>query len=145
MLWQLVKKQEVRNKFEIALTTRLHTHLHHLHHHLPTPPSPTTPLQEFQDEIAPIQDDVTHMNQLASTFGPHDVQLSAANLERLDDLNTRWKLLQVCCPPPPLSCQGGEKKNPGLITKCIRDALAFRGEGSTTPRCRCSQQRLIAA
>ncbi|XP_075905519.1 dystrophin isoform X3 [Nelusetta ayraudi] len=52
-------------------------------------------VKEFQDEIAPIQDDVTHMNQLASTFGPHDVQLSAANLDRLDDLNTRWKLLQV--------------------------------------------------
>lgn len=52
--------------------------------------------QEFQDEIAPIQDDVTHMNQLASTFGPHDIQLSSTNLERIDDLNTRWRLLQVC-------------------------------------------------
>lgn len=52
--------------------------------------------QEFQDEIAPIQDDVTHMNQLASTFGPHDIQLSPTNLERIDDLNTRWRLLQVC-------------------------------------------------
>uniref|UniRef100_A0A671Z332 Dystrophin n=1 Tax=Sparus aurata TaxID=8175 RepID=A0A671Z332_SPAAU len=52
-------------------------------------------VKEFQDEIAPIQDDVTHMNQLASTFGPHDIQLSPSNLERIDDLNTRWRLLQV--------------------------------------------------
>ena len=35
------------------------------------------------------------MNQLASTFGLHDIQLSPANLEHIDDLNTRWKLLQV--------------------------------------------------
>lgn len=52
-------------------------------------------MQEFQEEIAPIKDDVTHMNQLASTFGPHDIQLSPANLEHIDDLNTRWRLLQV--------------------------------------------------
>ncbi|XP_041822403.1 dystrophin isoform X10 [Chelmon rostratus] len=52
-------------------------------------------VKEFQEEIAPIQDDVTHMNQLASTFGPHDIQLSPGNLERIDDLNTRWRLLQI--------------------------------------------------
>lgn len=52
-------------------------------------------VKEFQEEIALIQDDVTHMNQLASTFGPHDVQLSPSNLERIDDLNTRWRLLQI--------------------------------------------------
>lgn len=52
-------------------------------------------MQEFQEEIAPIKDDVTHLNRLASTFGPHDIQLSPANLERIDDLNTRWRLLQV--------------------------------------------------
>ena len=52
-------------------------------------------LQEFQEEIAPIKDDVTHMNQLASTFGPHDIQLSPNNLERIEELNTRWRLLQV--------------------------------------------------
>uniref|UniRef100_A0A8C5EJ22 Dystrophin n=1 Tax=Gouania willdenowi TaxID=441366 RepID=A0A8C5EJ22_GOUWI len=51
--------------------------------------------REFQEEIAPIQEDVTHMNQLASTFGPHDIQLSPNNLERIEDLNTRWRLLQV--------------------------------------------------
>ncbi|XP_047432918.1 dystrophin isoform X3 [Mugil cephalus] len=52
-------------------------------------------VKEFQDEIAPIEDDVTLMNQLASTFGPPDIQLSPSNLERIKDLNTRWKLLQV--------------------------------------------------
>uniref|UniRef100_A0A3Q3N5W3 Dystrophin n=1 Tax=Mastacembelus armatus TaxID=205130 RepID=A0A3Q3N5W3_9TELE len=45
-------------------------------------------------EIAPIKDDVTHMNQLASAFGPPDIQLSPSNLERIEDLNTRWRLLQ---------------------------------------------------
>uniref|UniRef100_A0A4W6EVZ2 Dystrophin n=1 Tax=Lates calcarifer TaxID=8187 RepID=A0A4W6EVZ2_LATCA len=64
-------------------------------------------VKEFQEEIAPIKDDVTHMNQLASTFGPPDIQLSPSNLERIEDLKTRWRLLQVhtravnsCC----LSC-----------------------------------------
>ncbi|XP_049425588.1 dystrophin isoform X1 [Epinephelus fuscoguttatus] len=52
-------------------------------------------VKEFQDEIAPIKDDVIHMNQLASTFGPPDIQLSPSNLERIEDLNTRWRLLQV--------------------------------------------------
>uniref|UniRef100_A0A3Q3N5X9 Dystrophin n=1 Tax=Mastacembelus armatus TaxID=205130 RepID=A0A3Q3N5X9_9TELE len=51
--------------------------------------------REFQEEIAPIKDDVTHMNQLASAFGPPDIQLSPSNLERIEDLNTRWRLLQI--------------------------------------------------
>ncbi|XP_068575388.1 dystrophin isoform X3 [Cebidichthys violaceus] len=52
-------------------------------------------VKEFQEEIAPIEDDVIHMNQLASTFGPPDIQLSPGNLDRIDDLNTRWRLLQI--------------------------------------------------
>lgn len=98
----MVKKQEVRNVSEIKLATCFPPSL-------PPPATPPT-LQEFQDEIAPIQDDVTHMNQLASTFGPHDVQLSPANLDRLDDLNTRWKLLQVRTSPPVCCRRGGKKK-----------------------------------
>uniref|UniRef100_A0A096LWY2 Dystrophin n=1 Tax=Poecilia formosa TaxID=48698 RepID=A0A096LWY2_POEFO len=35
------------------------------------------------------------MNHLASTFDPSDIQLSPSNLERIEDLNTRWRLLQV--------------------------------------------------
>uniref|UniRef100_A0A3P8ST38 Dystrophin n=1 Tax=Amphiprion percula TaxID=161767 RepID=A0A3P8ST38_AMPPE len=56
-------------------------------------------VKEFQEEIAPIQEDVTHMNQLASTFDPPDIQLSPSNLERIEDLNTRWRLLQVYTTP----------------------------------------------
>ncbi|XP_077439439.1 dystrophin isoform X3 [Vanacampus margaritifer] len=52
-------------------------------------------VKEFQEEIAPIQEDVTHMNQLASTFTLPEIQLSPSNLERIEELNTRWKLLQV--------------------------------------------------
>ncbi|XP_067116720.1 dystrophin isoform X2 [Osmerus mordax] len=52
-------------------------------------------VKAFQEEIAPIKDDVGHLNQLASTFGPPDITLSENNLERLDELNTRWKLLQI--------------------------------------------------
>ncbi|XP_049609348.1 dystrophin isoform X5 [Syngnathus scovelli] len=52
-------------------------------------------VKEFQEEIAPIQEDVTHMNQLASTFTLPEIQLSASNLKRIEELNTRWKMLQV--------------------------------------------------
>lgn len=51
--------------------------------------------QAFQGEIAPIQDNVNQVNQLASTFRPPDIQLSPDNLRRIDDLNMRWRLLQV--------------------------------------------------
>ncbi|XP_064826136.1 LOW QUALITY PROTEIN: dystrophin-like, partial [Oncorhynchus masou masou] len=52
-------------------------------------------VKAFQAEIAPIKDDVSHVNNLASTFGPPDLVLSRPNLDRLDDLNTRWRMLQV--------------------------------------------------
>ncbi|XP_041834285.1 dystrophin isoform X2 [Melanotaenia boesemani] len=52
-------------------------------------------VKEFQEEIAPIKDDVTHMNQLASSFDPTDIQLSPSNLERIEDLNARWRMLQI--------------------------------------------------
>uniref|UniRef100_A0AAY4E7K9 Dystrophin n=1 Tax=Denticeps clupeoides TaxID=299321 RepID=A0AAY4E7K9_9TELE len=52
-------------------------------------------VKAFQEEIAPIQEDVSQVNDLASTFGPPDIQLSSANLDRIDNLNTRWRLLQV--------------------------------------------------
>uniref|UniRef100_A0A3B3ZN08 Uncharacterized protein n=1 Tax=Periophthalmus magnuspinnatus TaxID=409849 RepID=A0A3B3ZN08_9GOBI len=59
-------------------------------------------VKEFQEEIAPIENDVKRMNQLASTFGPHDIQLSPSNRERIEELNTRWELLQV---QPRCSCK----------------------------------------
>ncbi|KTG33834.1 hypothetical protein cypCar_00016724 [Cyprinus carpio] len=49
----------------------------------------------FQEEIAPIQDNVNQVNQLASTFRPPDIQLSPDNLSRIDDLNMRWRVLQI--------------------------------------------------
>ncbi|XP_057187046.1 dystrophin [Triplophysa rosa] len=52
-------------------------------------------VKAFQEEIVPIQDHVNHVNQLASTFRPPDIQLSPDNLSRIDDLNMRWRLLQI--------------------------------------------------
>lgn len=78
--------------------------------------------QEFQEEIAPIQDDVAHMNQLASTFGPHDVQLSPANLEHIDGLNTRWRLLQVNTHTHTLLF--GCENNGGLLQTCAEPCSA---------------------
>uniref|UniRef100_A0A8C9WAK2 Dystrophin n=1 Tax=Scleropages formosus TaxID=113540 RepID=A0A8C9WAK2_SCLFO len=49
----------------------------------------------FRAEVAPIKENVTQVNGLASTFGPMDIQLSEFNLNRLEDLNTRWRLLQI--------------------------------------------------
>uniref|UniRef100_A0A672MZ84 Dystrophin n=1 Tax=Sinocyclocheilus grahami TaxID=75366 RepID=A0A672MZ84_SINGR len=52
-------------------------------------------VKAFQEEIAPIQDNVNQVNQLASTFRPPDIQLSPDNLSRNDDLNMRWRFLQI--------------------------------------------------
>uniref|UniRef100_A0A4W5KS42 Dystrophin n=1 Tax=Hucho hucho TaxID=62062 RepID=A0A4W5KS42_9TELE len=52
-------------------------------------------VKAFQAEIAPIKDDVSHVNNLASTFGPPDLVLSQPNLDRLNDLNIRWRMLQI--------------------------------------------------
>ncbi|KAM7375197.1 hypothetical protein PAMA_014334 [Pampus argenteus] len=52
-------------------------------------------IDSLPEHIDRVKDDVTHMNQLASTFGPPDIHLSPSNLERIEDLNTRWRLLQI--------------------------------------------------
>uniref|UniRef100_A0A6Q2ZJU0 Dystrophin n=1 Tax=Esox lucius TaxID=8010 RepID=A0A6Q2ZJU0_ESOLU len=52
-------------------------------------------VKAFQEEIAPIKDDVSRVNNLASTFGPPDLVLSQPNVDRLNHLNTRWRLLQI--------------------------------------------------
>ncbi|XP_058236880.1 dystrophin isoform X2 [Hemibagrus wyckioides] len=49
----------------------------------------------FQEMIAPIQDDVNQVNKLASQFKMPGIQLSPDNLKRNDDLNRRWRLLQI--------------------------------------------------
>lgn len=52
-------------------------------------------LQDFQEQVGSIQDDVSLVNGLAASFEPPDV-LSQVDMERLNDLNRRWRLLQVC-------------------------------------------------
>ncbi|XP_047659645.1 dystrophin isoform X2 [Tachysurus fulvidraco] len=49
----------------------------------------------FKEMIAPIQDDVNQVNKLASQFKIPGIQLSPENLKRNDDLNRRWRLLQI--------------------------------------------------
>ncbi|MBN3271118.1 DMD protein, partial [Polyodon spathula] len=71
-------------------------------------------LKAFRDEIAPIKENVTHVNDLASKFTPADIQLSHYNLNRLEDLNTRWKLLQVS---KETSRNSGQMKEGGEISK----------------------------
>ncbi|KAJ8350389.1 hypothetical protein SKAU_G00255190 [Synaphobranchus kaupii] len=71
-------------------------------------------IKAFRTEIAPIKDDVTQVNDLASTFCPMGIQLSQLNLNRLEDLNTRWKLLQVSMETCRIS---GRMKEVGDISK----------------------------
>uniref|UniRef100_A0AAY5F0V5 Dystrophin n=1 Tax=Electrophorus electricus TaxID=8005 RepID=A0AAY5F0V5_ELEEL len=46
-----------------------------------------------KEEIAPFQDNVNQVNRLSSTFRSPGTQLSPDNLNRIDDLNMRWRLL----------------------------------------------------
>lgn len=52
-------------------------------------------LQVFREEIAPLKQDVRAVNDLAGQLAPLDVQLSSTSNRQLDNLNMRWKLLQV--------------------------------------------------
>ncbi|TSK17770.1 Dystrophin [Bagarius yarrelli] len=49
----------------------------------------------FQKVIAPIQDDVNEVNKFVSQFRTPGIQLSSENLKRNDDLNRRWRILQI--------------------------------------------------
>ncbi|KAI1897629.1 hypothetical protein AGOR_G00085230 [Albula goreensis] len=49
----------------------------------------------FREEIAPLKQDVRVMNELSSQLTPLEVQLSPNMSRQLDDLNMRWKLLQM--------------------------------------------------
>ncbi|XP_035276172.1 LOW QUALITY PROTEIN: dystrophin [Anguilla anguilla] len=49
----------------------------------------------FKEEIAPLKQDVRVVNELSSQLTPLDVQLAPSVSRQLDDLNMRWKLLQV--------------------------------------------------
>ncbi|XP_069060860.1 dystrophin isoform X8 [Pleurodeles waltl] len=52
-------------------------------------------VKAFRAEIAPIKENVDQVNDLAHQFTTTDIQLSPYNLNCLEDLNTRWNLLQV--------------------------------------------------
>ncbi|XP_053311034.1 dystrophin isoform X1 [Spea bombifrons] len=49
----------------------------------------------FQAEIAPIKNNVNQVNDLAHRFTGTDISLSPYNLSRVNELNTRWNLLQM--------------------------------------------------
>ncbi|KAM6095627.1 dystrophin isoform 10-T10 [Chlamydotis macqueenii] len=48
----------------------------------------------YRAEIVPLKEKVHQVNDLAHRFDP-DIQLSPYNLSCVEDLNTRWKVLQV--------------------------------------------------
>nr|XP_013817322.1 PREDICTED: dystrophin isoform X6 [Apteryx mantelli mantelli] len=49
----------------------------------------------YRAEIVPLKEKVHHVNELAHRFTPSDIQPSQYNLSCVEDLNTRWKVLQV--------------------------------------------------
>ncbi|XP_075813326.1 dystrophin isoform X1 [Microtus pennsylvanicus] len=49
----------------------------------------------LRGEIAALKENVNHVNDLARQLTTLSIQLSPYNLSTLEDLNTRWKLLQV--------------------------------------------------
>ena len=51
--------------------------------------------QAFREEIAPINLKVKTVNDLSSQLSPLDLHPSLKMSRQLDDLNMRWKLLQV--------------------------------------------------
>ncbi|XP_014809541.1 PREDICTED: dystrophin isoform X6 [Calidris pugnax] len=49
----------------------------------------------YRAEIVPLKEKVHQVNELAHRFTPSDIQLSQYSLSCVEDLNTRWKVLQV--------------------------------------------------
>nr|CAD7442973.1 unnamed protein product [Timema bartmani] len=52
-------------------------------------------LQKFGERLTPIQRTVEDINDQAGLFTSNNVLVSHANLNRLEELNTRWKQLQL--------------------------------------------------
>lgn len=52
-------------------------------------------MQAFKEEVGPLRQDVRFVNELSAELTPMDVQLSSTASRQLDQLNMRWKLLQV--------------------------------------------------
>uniref|UniRef100_A0A8B9NL96 Dystrophin n=1 Tax=Accipiter nisus TaxID=211598 RepID=A0A8B9NL96_9AVES len=53
------------------------------------------PIIVYRAELVPLKEKVHQVNDLAHRFAPSDIQLSQYNLSCVEDLNTRWKVLQV--------------------------------------------------
>ncbi|XP_053737339.1 dystrophin isoform X2 [Synchiropus splendidus] len=51
--------------------------------------------QAFREEVSPLRQDVRMVNELSAGLTPLDIQLSSTASRQLDQLNMRWKLLQV--------------------------------------------------
>ncbi|XP_064906040.1 dystrophin isoform X17 [Columba livia] len=49
----------------------------------------------YRAEMVPLKEKVHQVNELAHRFTPSDIPLSQYNLSCVEDLNTRWKVLQV--------------------------------------------------
>uniref|UniRef100_A0A8C2U5C7 Dystrophin n=1 Tax=Coturnix japonica TaxID=93934 RepID=A0A8C2U5C7_COTJA len=49
----------------------------------------------YRAEMVPLKEKVHQVNELAHRFAPSDIQLSPYTLSCLEDLNSRWKVLQV--------------------------------------------------
>ncbi|XP_032535446.1 dystrophin isoform X7 [Chiroxiphia lanceolata] len=49
----------------------------------------------YRAELVPLKEKVHQVNDLAHRFTPSDIHLSQYNLSCVEDLNTRWKVLQV--------------------------------------------------
>ncbi|KAM4522124.1 utrophin isoform 2-T2 [Odontesthes bonariensis] len=49
----------------------------------------------FREEITPLRQDVQIVNELSAELTPLDIQLSSTASRQLDQLNMRWKILQV--------------------------------------------------
>ncbi|CAD7681913.1 unnamed protein product [Nyctereutes procyonoides] len=52
-------------------------------------------VKALRGEITPLKENVSYVNDLARQLTTLGIQLSPYNLNTLEDLNTRWKLLQV--------------------------------------------------
>ncbi|XP_075226861.1 dystrophin isoform X2 [Lycorma delicatula] len=52
-------------------------------------------LQKFGERLTPLQRTLDDVNDQAALFSSNNVVVSPSNLSRIQDLNTRWKLLQL--------------------------------------------------
>ncbi|ETE59079.1 hypothetical protein L345_15194, partial [Ophiophagus hannah] len=66
----------------------------------------------FQGEITPLKENMNNVNGLAHQFTSSEIPLSPYMLNRLEDLNGRWKLLQ------PSSVKAGRETQQQRLLLC---------------------------